>query len=904
MKRHVLRVADRGWGTYRTVTAALRAADEGAEIRVQPGEYRESLVLDQDITVVAEKGPGTVRIAAVHGPAVRVNGGSPVLRDMTVEGAPDRGPAVVLSGGGPLLDRCAVAGGRIEVVRTAVAELRRCTVEDATGTGVHVTGTARAVVEDCVIRATRGHGLTLSDAARADVRRLTVERVTGAGIVMAGESAGTFDDCTVRHTGDAAVLVHPLARPLLRGSRLHDTTAQGLRVADPATAAATTATAAPLPADADAAEAGREGLGIRLEKCEIFRTGKEGVLAAAAGLRLRDCHVRETGGAGVIASGTGRVELERTRVVDVPGTGLAALDDAELHAHATTVARTGANGVHASDRCTVRLTDCEISTTTYTALNIADGARAVLRDCTVRDSAQHAIRVEGAAVLVAEDSRVERARMTGVDVQGADVVLRRCVISGTGTGVRLDTGHRPLLDHCEVLRPTGTGIEIAAATGAVVRGGRIEAPGSAGVFLDERSEAWIEDLTISDAGGSGLVIWSGADPRVRSVTVTGAAKNGLYIGDGARGLLEDCTVSATGYPAVYVGAEASPVLRRCLVHDVDEDLSQADGAAACFEQCRSHDVKAATLPTEAESPAVAAGLTAAGVPAGASVNGAGTAPDGREEVGEDQLPELLAELERLVGLDGVKREVAAMAKLMRMVKRRQEAGLQPPPLSRHLIFAGNPGTGKTTVARLYGRLLAALGLLARGHLVEADRSALVGEYVGHTAPRTTAVFRQALGGVLFIDEAYALVPEGQGNDFGQEAVSTLVKLMEDHRDEVVVIAAGYPQDMERLIDSNPGLASRFTRTLRFDDYSSADLVRIVEYQASQHDYRILQDTSAALLAHFDSIERTGRFGNGRTARQSFQRMTEQHAVRVADLADPRDEDLTVLTPADVPAAVA
>ncbi|SEG92000.1 ATPase family associated with various cellular activities (AAA) [Actinacidiphila yanglinensis] len=387
------------------------------------------------------------------------------------------------------------------------------------------------------------------------------------------------------------------------------------------------------------------------------------------------------------------------------------------------------------------------------------------------------------------------------------------------------------------------------------------------------------------------------------MTIEGTGKNGVYAGDGALGLLEDCTLSATGFPAVYVGAKAAPVLRRCLVRDTDEDLSQDDDAAARFEACRSSNVRTGTLPTAPEGEAVPAAAGVAAPPGGSG--GASTpAATEHEGAGEDQLPELLAELDRLVGLDGVKREVASMAKLMRMVKRRQEAGLQPPPLSRHLIFAGNPGTGKTTVARLYGRLLAALGLLVRGHLVEADRSALVGEYVGHTAPKTTAVFQRALGGVLFIDEAYALVPAGQGNDFGQEAISTLVKLMEDHRDDVVVIAAGYPDDMDRLIDSNPGLASRFTRTLRFDDYSSADLVEIVEHQATRHEYRIPRDTAAALLARFDAVERTERFGNGRTARQAFQRMTEQHAMRVADLDDPSDEDLTVLQPADVPAVVA
>ncbi|WP_399895251.1 right-handed parallel beta-helix repeat-containing protein [Streptomyces sp. BBFR51] len=906
MKRNALRVAGRGWGTHRTVTAAVRAAGEGAVIHVQPGDYRESVVLDRDITLIAEKGPGTVRVVAAHGPAITVRGGTCELRDLTVEGTADREPAVLVRGGRAVLDHCAVSGGRVEIGRGTV-ELRTCTIENAEGSGVLVTGTAHAVLEECVIRSMAGHGLTLSDAARAEVRHTTVERATGCGIVLTGESQGIFEACTVRRVGDAGLLAQTRSRPLLRDCRLHDVRTQGVRAADGATAAAVT----PAAEEGEHAAAAERGAPrIRLETCEIFRTGSEGVLAGdAARLQMDDCQIRETGGAGVIATGTGRVEMDRVRVVDVPGTGLAVVEDAELRVHGGTVARTGANGVHATDRCTVQLTECEISTTAYTALHIADNVRAELRSCTVRDSAQHAVRVEGAADLTAEDTRIERARMTGVDVKDADAVLRGLVVADTATGIRLDSRHRPLLADCEVLRPARTGVEIAAGTSALLVGGRIEGSGSAGVFLDERSEAWIEDLTILDAQGSGLVIWAGARPRVRSVTIAGTTKNGVYAGDGSEGLLEDCTISATGYPAVYVGSKAAPILRRCLVRDTDEGLSQADDAVARFEQCRTSGVTASTLPTADEDdgtgPARAAdteGRTA-GVPATGPGTASGTALAVREGTGEDRLPELLAELGDLVGLESVKREVESMAKLMQLVKRRQEAGLQPPPLSRHLVFAGNPGTGKTTVARLYGRLLAALGLLTDGHLVEADRGALVGEYVGHTAPRTTAVFKRALGGVLFIDEAYSLVPAGQSTDFGQEAISTLVKLMEDHRDDVVVIAAGYPEDMERLIDSNPGLASRFTRTLRFDDYSSRDLVRIVEHQAARHEYRIGDDTATALLDHFGSIARTERFGNGRTARQVFQQMTEQHAMRVADLSDPDVDDLTVLLPADVPAAV-
>ncbi|CAM5745918.1 hypothetical protein SAFG77S_04517 [Streptomyces afghaniensis] len=222
----------------------------------------------------------------------------------------------------------------------------------------------------------------------------------------------------------------------------------------------------------------------------------------------------------------------------------------------------------------------------------------------------------------------------------------------------------------------------------------------------------------------------------------------------------------------------------------------------------------------------------------------------------------------------------ALTDMIEVGRRRQQAGLKAASVKRHLVFTGSPGTGKTTVARLYGEILASLGVLEKGHLVEVSRVDLAGEHIGSTAIRTQEAFEKARGGVLFIDEAYALSPEDAGRDFGKEAIDTLVKLMEDHRDAVVVvIVAGYTAEMERFLSVNPGVASRFSRTITFSDYGPEDLLRIVEQQAEEHEYRLAEGAAQALRKYFTEMPKGPAFGNGRTARQTFEAMVERHASR-------------------------
>ncbi len=263
----------------------------------------------------------------------------------------------------------------------------------------------------------------------------------------------------------------------------------------------------------------------------------------------------------------------------------------------------------------------------------------------------------------------------------------------------------------------------------------------------------------------------------------------------------------------------------------------------------------------------------------------------------------LDELENLIGLSGVKTEIENIYNFAKIQKVRTAKGLNSPDISYHCVFTGNPGTGKTTVARLVAQIYTKLGILSKGHLVETDRSGLVAEYVGQTAVKTNKIIDTALDGVLFIDEAYSLVQNGGGNDFGSEAISTLLKRMEDNRDRLVVILAGYSEEMKQFIDSNPGLQSRFNRYIHFEDYSAEELIHIYKFNLSKFDYRMTEQAEAAVHNVMTEAvaNKDKNFGNARFVRNLFEKTLERQAKRLASssLSSLNEDTLTEIKAEDI-----
>lgn len=272
-----------------------------------------------------------------------------------------------------------------------------------------------------------------------------------------------------------------------------------------------------------------------------------------------------------------------------------------------------------------------------------------------------------------------------------------------------------------------------------------------------------------------------------------------------------------------------------------------------------------------------------------------------EEQRKAQLQKAMDELDSLIGLKAVKDRIRSYANFLRLQQERRDAGLATMPISLHMSFIGNPGTGKTTVARIVGQILGAMGTLPSGHVVETDRSGLVAEYAGQTAPKTNKLCDAAVGGVLFIDEAYSLIDASGDDAYGREAIQTLLKRMEDDRENMAVILAGYCDEMNQMIRSNPGLSSRINTEIEFDDYEPADLGRIFETMCDGNQYNLPAAARHRLLIGFQHLyeQRDRHFGNGRLVRNAFEDTVRQLADRIANVSKLTEDLLTKFTADDI-----
>ncbi|MFH8533994.1 right-handed parallel beta-helix repeat-containing protein [Streptomyces tendae] len=759
----------------------------------------------------------------------------------TVELCPRSGTAVTLMADAVMLSALTIRGRDKEAavvdVPAGQAALDGCTVAGAGWTAVLVRGKGSLAARGC-----------------------RISNPGGAGIVDSSESESIVDDCTFENFGTSAVVLGETAGPLVRDCRIRGARGNGIL-------------------------ASGEARGT-VEGCEISATDKPAIaLEGHSSTRVARCTVHRTT-VGLLVSSMSRPEIDETTFENIAQSAVVVSGGADPQLTGCVTRRTKNHGLIVMDHSRGTLEDCSFHSSTEAAIRVVEGSAPLLRNTVVGDCADTAGAVQLTDDSTAEFERLEVLDAVGVGISvrsGADPLLRHTrVVGAGGHGISVSDDGRGRLEHCEVESAGGSALSIDDDGEPAVSDTVLSSAARSGLAVGAGGRGTLRDCVIRDSADTGVDLSDGAEITLDRVRVLDSKAHGVLVARGARAVLNGCEITGSTGDGVRVDSAEPVDVTRCVVRD---------NRGAGLRQSRASERLGVDLLTSADN----------GRPDSWGETAAPTGPDGAVSgPGERAEPEgPLAELEALVGLENVKHQVSTLVNLNQLAERRRRLGMPVPSMSRHLIFAGPPGTGKTTVARLYGSILADLGVLRSGHLVEVARADLVAQVIGGTAIKTTEAFNSALGGVLFIDEAYTLTPEGTPNDFGREAVDTLLKLMEDHRDDVVVVAAGYSEQMESFLSANPGLASRFTRTVEFGNYAVEELVTITETMCERHQFDLGPLTREALAVRFEGMTRDATFGNGRAARAVFEDMVDRQAHRLATMKEPAEDDLTLLLPQDV-----
>ncbi|WP_283135815.1 AAA family ATPase [Rhizohabitans arisaemae] len=895
------------------------------------------------------------------GPAngLQAEGGRHYVAGFAVRGADGHG--IRLSGGaaGRFDDVEVVGASRAGHLIPAVwigeganPSFNRLAVLDTNGHGVW-TQSAGGVYEDCTLAGMgeSASGFGVSDGADPVVRRMRVSAVNGEGFYLGAASRGTFEDCEVFASRVVGFYAGPGSSPAVRGLTVRDSSGAGIKI-DNAGGVFENCTVTKI--------SGEEAWGVLLvtgaaptvRGLTVRDSSATGVtVMSGAGGEFEDVTVAGAQRC-VMVWERARPVMRRLRLSGFEQAGLWVNEGAAGHYDDVVLTGPGGKvGVLVSEGGDPVLENIVI--TDAEAGFMVHNAKGVYTSCSVEGTRMFGFIASGRSEPQVNGLHVRPVLNRGIEVRtGANGVFENCSVSGgvaevKTSAVKVSDGGQPRFRGLSIDGYDGEGLEISKDTGGEYTQVVVTDLTKAAVSVRDGATPIIKDLTVRRAGAPGhsaVTIWGGT-PRLEDVTISETPGTALYAGGGTvevRGLqvdraggtdeavrvVEGCTLRVVegeiNGPARFgVGVvNGRFIAERLTVTGCETGVTALPDGVVELQVCRLTGNEIG-LSAGGRRPVRLIGCAVEGNTQDLEIDADAPEPEltdhtgpvpGRLAVAADDEPvagvaggpaatappplnEALSALDGLIGLDRVKAEIRKLVDFARLRAVMRERGMRELPFNRHLIFVGPPGTGKTEVAQRYADIAAALGLVAEPKVVKVDRGSLVAKHIGHTEDNMRKAIDRARGGVLFIDEVYQLVEGGEA-DFGRQAVDVLLARMEELRDELVVIVAGYAKEMDRFLNFNPGLRSRFTTTITFPNYTPAELVEIVGRFAAEAGFRLPADTRQALNRHFAAVPADTSFGNARHARTVFDAMVIELAGRISET-----EEIDLLLPSDAEGAL-
>ncbi|MCG7344045.1 right-handed parallel beta-helix repeat-containing protein [Sporosarcina sp. ACRSL] len=866
-------VSKKFFSRYKTITEAIKNVLPGTTIVIEPGIYNEKVVIDREIKLI---GNGPVEDIVLY----CENDSALMMRTefATVQGI------TIRQGGQAKEDEHYYA---VDLTMGSLS-MTDCSITSSIGNGIRIANLGtNPVIQGCEVYENNGIGIFITNEANPSIKDCRIYDNVQNGVLVQENGRGTIEGCEIRTNSFPNIATTSGADPLSKGCKIYKSPSNGVWAYE-------------------------NGKGT-FQDCEIYGNAYSNVcIVTNSDPHFVNCqiHTGEENGIWVKEKGRGRFEECNIHSNKFPNINIES--EANPAIKESRIYNSEQSGIIIHNKGFGSITNCEISDNTYSNIVISTEANPEIIGSMISNSEKNGILVSDKGLGSIKDCEISGNTFSNVVISNeSNPIIKNCQIySSKENGVWIKENGRGRIEKCMIHSNNLDNMEIETMANPKIRDSKIYNSEQCGIFVHDKGMGTIENCEISGNNFSNVVLAAEANPVVQNCQIHASEQSGVWVKQEGRGSFEDCEIHSNKHANIEIVTKGDPEFTNCKIFNSDSyGILVKDEGRGTIDNCEFYGNSEQDIYITDDSNLKVIESMKRKTKEQDIAEPASTGEASSSQPSED-LESVLAELHTLIGMENIKEDIQKTIDFIRFNKELAGFGIESNTIevaAAHTVLYGNPGTGKTTVAKLLGKLYKAMGLLAEGHVVEVNREKLVGEFIGQTAPKTQAKIDEAIGGVLFIDEAYSLTNKGTDRDFGPEVIEVLLEQMENRKGEFIVVVAGYDKEMQQFLEANPGLQSRFTQHFHLQDYTPDEMLDIARKMVKEKQRTLSIDAEELLTKHFTALwrKRDRFFSNARTVRNYIDEMLQAQAQRC--MRTPQEqwtkEFLLTLTAEDVQAAL-